>query len=343
MTMLGKLAQVKKDAHFALGILQKKPFQVLLQLTNRCNMKCSFCDFWPNGVPRDRELSTADYVRLADELAELGCFLVSIEGGEPFIRQDLIEIVRAFGKKHIPILYTNGWFVTEPNARALFDAGLVHACVSIDYPDAARHDAKRVLPGAFDRAVRALDLFRDASARKDKQVHVMTVLMEDNWRDMEALLQLSKAHGVGHQTTLLSISGFRRGKSLSNGMPDKAIAQHLLDLWHRYPHLHFFREYFAQMESFLDGGAMPPCRAGVHSFNVDHVGNVSPCIEKIDTVVGNVKQASLTELYARMQIDRSAVEGCQQCWTACRGFNQAMGNGGSVESWLDLGTRMRSS
>ena len=42
------LAVLKKDLSFALGLLQKKPFQVLVQVTNRCNMRCSFCDFWPN-------------------------------------------------------------------------------------------------------------------------------------------------------------------------------------------------------------------------------------------------------------------------------------------------------
>jgi MoaA/NifB/PqqE/SkfB family radical SAM enzyme len=342
-SVLSQLKQAKKDADFALGILRKRPFQVLVQVTNRCNMKCSFCDFWPNGVPREQELSTDDYRKLADDLAELGCCIISIEGGEPFIRPDLVDIVRAFGKHHIPVLYTNGWSVTSDNARELFDAGLVHACVSIDYPDAERHDKKRVLDGAFDRAWRALDAFRDASSRKDKQVHVMTVLMEDNWRDFGKLLAMSKKHGVGHQVTLLSKIGYRRGKSLVDSMPAREMPAHMLDLWDRHEHLHFFRDYFEEMKAFLSGGELPRCRAGLQSFNVDHVGNVSPCIEKIDSIVGNVREVPLKELHRRMTVDRAEIDACQQCWTACRGFNQAMGNGGSPRAWLDLSTRMRSS
>ena len=61
MSVLGQLKQAKKDAEFALGILRKRPFQVLVQVTNRCNMKCSFCDFWPNGVAPEQELSLDDY------------------------------------------------------------------------------------------------------------------------------------------------------------------------------------------------------------------------------------------------------------------------------------------
>src|SRR3954463_8925019 len=100
-----------KDAKFATGIAMRRPFSCLIQVTNRCNMQCSFCDFWPNAAPKREELTLADFQRIADELRELGCFLVSIEGGEPFIRQDLTEIVRAFAKHHVPALFTNGWYV----------------------------------------------------------------------------------------------------------------------------------------------------------------------------------------------------------------------------------------
>ena len=43
-------AEQQRDLRFAIGVLRRRPFQVLLQVTNRCNMQCSFCDFWPNGV-----------------------------------------------------------------------------------------------------------------------------------------------------------------------------------------------------------------------------------------------------------------------------------------------------
>lgn len=334
---------MKKDAAFTAGLLRKKPFSCLVQVTNRCNMECSFCDFWPNAAPRKEELTVADYARVAGELAELGCFLVSIEGGEPLIRPDLTEIIRVFGKAHIPALFTNGWYVTPEKARELFAAGLVHASVSIDYPDAERHDKKRGPKGTFERAWRAVDALRDAAPRGGKQVHVITVLMEDNYRDLEPLLEQSKAHGVGHQVTLLSISGYRRNQKGPDAMPPSTISEAMVKLWEKYPHLRFFREYFERMDAFLAEGPMPTCRAGAQGFNLDHVGNVAPCIEKIDTPVGNVKTESLATLHQRLLARSDEVARCQGCWTACRGFQQAAGNGGSVRAFLDLGARMRTS
>lgn len=337
------LRSMAKDAAFAAGLVRRRPFQALVQVTNRCNMRCSFCDFWPNPAPPRDELTAGDYARVAAELAELGCFVVSIEGGEPLARPDLVDIVGSFGERHLPALFTNGWFVTREGARALFDAGLTHASVSIDFPDAARHDAKRGLAGAFDRACQALEHLLAAAPRGHRQVHVMSVLMRENWRDFEALFDLSRRLGVGHQVTLLSVTGYRRGQLTRSAMPPAGAGAALHELWRRHPHVQFFGDYFASIDTFLTGAALPTCKAGVQSFNIDHVGNVSPCIEKIDRVAGNVKTEPLAAIWARMAADRRGIEGCQQCWTACRGVAQALGDGGSPGAWFDLTTRMRSS
>lgn len=336
------LAELWRDARFAAQLVARRPFQVLVQVTNRCNLTCSFCDFWPNGAPPREELITDDFRALADALAEMGTFLISIEGGEPFVRPDLVEIVRAFGKHHVPLLYTNGWFATEEKVKSLFDAGLAQVGVSIDYPEAERHDAKRGLKGCTERAWRSVDLFRKHAPHGSRQVHVMTVLMHDNQRDIEALLQQSAARDVGHCLTLLSTMGFRRGKEITDRVPDVALSRELLALWERYPHFRMFRDYLAGMDDFLgDRRQMPACRAGTQSFNIDHLGNVSPCIEKIDRRYGNVRDEPLAQILARMRGGDDA-RGCQDCWTLCRGFNQSLGQGGTVKGWLDLGGRMRS-
>jgi MoaA/NifB/PqqE/SkfB family radical SAM enzyme len=337
-----KLDVLTKDLRFATGVLTQKPFSCLIQVTNRCNLKCSFCDFWPNPAPLKDELTLADFERLASELSELGCFLVSLEGGEPFVRKDIVDIVRAFSKRHIAALFTSGWFVTEENARALWAAGLTHISVSIDFLSAAEHDGKRGLVGTTDRAWRAVDILRNTAPRGGSQVNVISVLMEANWRDMEALFQKSAVHGVGHQITLLSTEGTRRGKN-DDRVPPPGIAKHMTALFDRYQHVRFFREYFEHMDAFLAQQALPTCRAGVQGFNIDHVGNVAACIERIGAPVGNVKTESLLALHQRLTeaTEQREVSACQKCWTACRGFQQSMGKRGSVQTWSELIHRAR--
>ena len=364
---------VLKDARFAWSIASGKPFQVLVQVTNRCNMRCSFCDFWPNGVPPAEELTLDDYRRIARELSSVGSFLVSVEGGEPTLRPDLVEIVRAFAEWHHPVLYTNGWHVSETLARDLFAAGLTQVGVSIDFSDPIRHDAKRGLAGAWDRAWRAVETLRSAAPKGGRQVHVMTVYMADNRNDFGRLLERSRDAGVGHQLTLLSKNGYRRGDGVDD-WPGSGVSAELRELQSRFPHFRVFSRYLDGIDPFLAyhsrGGALPVapalprCEAGARSFNIDHVGNVSPCIEKIDRPVGNVRRestsepeasesggsppggrrptkgGSLAEILPKLA-KLEEVASCQQCWTLCRGFNQVFAGGGTLGSWRELATRVR--
>ncbi len=336
------LSVLRRDARLTTGILRGRPFDVLLQITNRCNMQCSFCDFWPNPAPKGDELTVADFERIAAELSELGTFIVSIEGGEPFIRKDLVDIVRVLSKDHVTALFTSGWFTTEENARQLWEAGLTHASVSIDFSDPARHDEKRKLPGTTRRAWRAVDLLRETAPRGGRQVNVMSVLMNSNWHDMESLFLQSRAHDVGHQVTLLSTGGTRRAAGEDDLLPPLGVAAHMTALFDKYEHVRFFREYFERIDAFVSGGPMPTCHAGRQAFNIDHVGNVASCIERIGQPVGNVRDASVVELHRRLENDQRQVSTCQLCWTACRGIADALGNGGSMSNLVDLSRRTRS-
>ena len=332
--------ELKREAGFARTVLAKKPYDVFLQVTNRCNMKCTFCEFPQKAATSREELTVDEFRSLSRQLSELGTFLVSLEGGEPFVRPDLVDIVRAFADDHLTVLYTNGWYVTPENVRALFDAGLSQVGVSIDFPD-ARHDAKRALPGAFERAAKAVELFRDAAPHGGRQVHVMSVLMKENESDVESLLRWTEERRVGHVFTLLSDKGSHRGRGIDR-LPSAPIGERLALLWDRYPHWKFFRGYLERLDDFLERRELPTCRAGLQTFNIDHVGNVAACIEKIDRPVGNVRTEPLAQIHRRLVEDRAEVERCQDCWTACRGFGQFLGGGPPVRSWWQLMRRMRS-
>ncbi|MEW6737083.1 MAG: radical SAM protein [Acidobacteriota bacterium] len=335
-----KLQEIRRDLNFTLGVLMQQPFDVQIQVTNRCNMKCSFCDFWPNGAKPQEELCIVEFKRLSAELSKLGTFIVSLEGGEPFVRPDLVEIVRAFSDRHLVFLYTNGWYVDKKIAQALFDAGLTQIGVSIDYPDAQRHDTKRVLPGCFEKAWQAIDAFRTIAPHGGRQVHVITVLMKDNQYDIEELLKLSASHGVGHYITLLSTHGYRRGRG-QDFLPDQPVSEKLLELRRRYSNFLVFQDYLNKIDTFINGGQMPTCQAGKQTFNIDHLGYVSACIEKIDKPVGNIRTESLESIYTKLQ-NLDYVTKCRDCWSLCRGTGQILGNGGTFKGWWDMAIRMRS-
>src|SRR5205814_8429564 len=172
-----------------------------VQVSNRCNLTCGFCSFWERPAhPRD-EMTVPEFEGISAKLAEAGSMVVSIEGGEPLLRPDIVDIVRAFARHHHPILFTNGWRVTAELARRLWAAGLTEIGVSIAYATAERHDAHRGKSGTFAAAGSALDVLRDTAPHGRRQVTVMTVIMHDNVDDLEPLLRFSAHKRVNHQCT----------------------------------------------------------------------------------------------------------------------------------------------
>lgn len=316
------------------GFVAKRPIHAIIQVSNRCNLTCSFCAFWANPARPEHELTLADIEVISDKLAAAGSLVVSIEGGEPLLRPDAVGIVAAFAKHHHPILFTNGWRVTPELARELWAAGLDTIGVSIDYPDAERHDTHRGKAGTLEAARRALDILRDTAPRGARQVFVMTVLMQDNLDDFEELLRLSQQHGVGHQTTLLSTGGTMRHDSRAV-VPGSGAGARLLALKAAYPHFISFSGYLAGIDTFLAGQVRSPCHAGQRFLNVDHLGDVSPCIEKLGWTAGNLVREPYEVIAARLAA-MEQIETCTDCWTSCRGFVEEMSGMPKLRSWREF-------
>lgn len=131
------------------------------ELTLRCDQPCTHCGSRA-GAARHRELSTAECVAVAKQLAELGAREVTLIGGEAYLRADLDEIVRALaGAGVVVTMQTGGRALTAARARALKAAGMFGIGVSIDGPEAI-HDQLRGNAGSWAAAVRAIDNAREA-------------------------------------------------------------------------------------------------------------------------------------------------------------------------------------
>lgn len=109
---------MKADQIFQIGIFlvasrlfgARKPLFVSWQLTNHCNAKCAYCDYWK--YPQAKELDTADIFKIVNELASWGTLAISFTGGEPLIRQDIGEILEYVKSKGIVSkINTNGFLV----------------------------------------------------------------------------------------------------------------------------------------------------------------------------------------------------------------------------------------
>ncbi len=131
----------------------KKPVFAHLEVTYKCNLSCKFCGF-RKGLAREKmdELSVNEWVRIIDELKEIGVSYATLVGAEPLIRKDIFEIIAHIKKKGMRcLLLTNGVLIDPERAKRLVESGLDRVTVSIDGPKEI-HDKIRGVSGVYEKA-----------------------------------------------------------------------------------------------------------------------------------------------------------------------------------------------
>ena len=297
-----------------------RPVWCTWQVTYRCNFNCTFCDYWKCGVKPSDELSVADIERGSRNLARISSLMISIGGGEPFMRPDLPQIIEAMARYHMPLITTNGWFVTKEAARNAFRAGLWGASVSLDYATEERHDRARGVKGAYRRALRALEHFAGERCGRFQRVNVMAVLMRDNVDELEPLIRLAARYGAFFMVQpYCDLKGGRREFT-----PDIAVAARLLELREKYENF-ISNKYFLERFDLAHDGGIPGCRAGKAFFNIDNFGSVAKCVEDLEHPLGNIVSDPAPGILSRINAAWRA-NTCRSCWYNCRGEIEALYN-----------------
>ncbi|MBI5798030.1 radical SAM protein [Candidatus Woesearchaeota archaeon] len=178
-----RVAQVKKlDA----------PKMLMLYVTDNCNLRCKHCFYWKE-VDNPRNAHSIEQVEALTKSLKYPLDLLTLTGGEPFIRKDLVDIVRLFVENnHVKRIHiaTNGLLpdltVRKTNEMLVIlgDTRLTMQ-FSIDGFE-GKHDEVRGMKGAYQKTcetVKKLNEIRD----KRLAVSVATVVHRDNFHEMAEL------------------------------------------------------------------------------------------------------------------------------------------------------------
>ena len=153
-----------------------RPAIAVWEFTLLCDHQCLHCG--PRaGRPRPDELTTEEALQLVSELAELGVGEVALIGGEAYLRDDFILVVRAIREHGMTSsMVTGGWGLTPERCAAAKEAGLMVCSVSIDGLE-AHHDRVRSKQGSWRRAFEAVAHARAAGMRvgANTQINALTV------------------------------------------------------------------------------------------------------------------------------------------------------------------------
>jgi MoaA/NifB/PqqE/SkfB family radical SAM enzyme len=267
------------------------PSHAQIGLTDACPQNCSYCY---NKGRTGRVMDTLTIKKVIQDLKAAGVFWMGFTGGEPLLNPDIVAITESAGDDCAVKLFTTGSTLTPVLARDLRRAGLFSVSVSLDDWRRDRHDRARGLPGAFEEALRAVDIFQ----RQDGlHVGVSAVLTWEMIRrgEVEELLHFLVGLGL-HEAWLSeakpSVQGFWNKETVITEEERQELAA-LQDRYNREGKITV--NYLGHFE----GGEHFGCNAGHKMVYVDAFGEVSPCVF-IPMTFGNVQDTSVREIIGLM-------------------------------------------
>ncbi len=295
-----------------------QPQAAIIAITLNCNSRCIMCDIWKNKIPN--ELPAEYYKRLPASLQD-----INITGGEPFLRRDIVEIVKNM-KAAAPnarfILNTNGYMphkIKKDMAEILkIDPNFAFR-VSIDGIGEA-HDAIRRIPGGYKKILESLEIVRSLGGR---DLGIAFTLIDQNVDELPKVQKLASDLGVEFSMTVATSSVIYFGAGKEHLRPknpaqlekrlEEAAKVHLS----RTSPKELMRGWFIKrLLSFVQSGKRAlVCDAGTGFFYMDSLGNVYTCHLK-PWKMGNIKEKSMEAILAN-QIFASRVASCNACWMVC--------------------------
>lgn len=140
------------------NIKLKGPFQISIDITNNCNLRCLHCyNYSGENICMKNEMTDEELIKLVDDISIFEADNVCFCGGETLLRKDLlVKLISKLSKNKINTsLVTNGILLTDDVAKELKEAGIGQIQISIDGIGAS-HDRLRGKDGVFEKAAAAL-------------------------------------------------------------------------------------------------------------------------------------------------------------------------------------------
>ncbi len=163
----------------------KKPI-VVWNTTRRCNLRCRHCYAGAEDKEFQGELTTEEGMALIDDLADFKAPVILFSGGEPILREDLMELGQyALNKGLRTVISTNGTLITPEKASEIKDANFSYVGISLDGMEGT-NDRFRGHKGAFKNALKGMDNCMEAGVK----VGLRFTVNRYNFKDIPAIFDL---------------------------------------------------------------------------------------------------------------------------------------------------------
>jgi MoaA/NifB/PqqE/SkfB family radical SAM enzyme len=320
-----------------------KPYKLTLEVTRKCNSKCATCGIWKefgvdSQVPSNI-LTVEEYGKMAKKAGK-DLLWLNITGGEPFLREDLKDIISVF-IKHCPNLClvnipTNGILPNKiiHQLREVLSLHKItlHITVSLDGLK-EQQDRIRGIQGMFQKSIKTYEkLLTLKSEFPSFKVSFETTLSSLNSENIEEIMDYAQPLSDTYILTFTQISPFYNNTSLRIERMNQTMLDAMKRIRSKYTVRRiedlFPKVFIILSQKFLKSGISPlKCSAGRSSVTIDWTGNISPCLFLGKNII-NVRDNSYNPF--DLPVDSPVLieaSHCRKCWINCEAIPTMLDNG----------------
>ncbi|MBL6972245.1 MAG: SynChlorMet cassette radical SAM/SPASM protein ScmE [Desulfobacterales bacterium] len=320
--------------------VMKTPRSLDLAITNRCNLRCKYCSHFSGAGDVGHDLPAEEWLKFFEELNQCAVLNVTLQGGEPFFREDLRQIIAGIVSNRMRFdILSNGTLITDETAAFLASTGRCDGVqVSIDGAIPLTHDAFRGR-GNFFKAIEGIKCLQ----RHGVSVSVRVTIHRKNVRELDriARLLLEDIGLDGFSTNSASYMGLCRqnAEQIQLTTEERILAMgKLLELSHKYNGrisatagpLAEGRTWVLMEKARREGGKSLPgkgfltgCNGPMQKLAVRADGVMVPCIQMSHIELGRINKDDLKDIWQnhielkrireRSNIALSDFEFCREC------------------------------
>jgi MoaA/NifB/PqqE/SkfB family radical SAM enzyme len=269
------------------------------------------CYTWQHPSDKDKEIRAADLEALPSMVR------LNVTGGEPFLRDDLGEILDVLKKKAKRVVISTNGFLTKKTLEVMASHRDVGVRISFD-GIGETHDKIRGVPRAH---ARALDTLKELKTLGIHDLGMAVTISDQNAKDLVPLYRLACENGVELATAILhNAYYFHKEDNLIDDKP--GVESHIGELMREYlksSHLKdWFRAYFCKgIVGHMYGRKRTlKCTMATDSFFIDPYGYVRPC-NVMNQPFGNIREKPFQEIWTGPEAEaaREKVDRCtENCW-----------------------------
>lgn len=302
------------------------PVSAAFELTSRCNFNCKMCYVCHSSNNKEAfstELDAREWIKIGEQTRDAGLFLLTLTGGEVFLRNDFQEIYEAYSQMGFNItVYSNASLITAEKAKWLGRIPPSKVCVSIYGASPETYEKVTGHRDGYEKTIRGVEALRNENII----VSIRTTAVQDNFREFRQLKALAKSFGSG-LGVVNYVSPTRPGcgnNPLETRLTPEQTARYEMEIEQHNLQLNNdvtggiseLSINALKQEQNIGGGETVKsafkCQAGKCGFWINWKGFVTPC-GLLDIPCEKIADGGFALAWKRLKKDCMEVPACKEC------------------------------